>query len=87
MPPRAAARWDGPVEALTEAAVPELLGGRPLLVDALFGAGLGRPLDGAPRRVVESAAEAGLDVVAVDVPSGVHGDTGEIWGARRRRPC
>lgn len=77
----AAARWDGPVESLTEAAVPELLGDRPLVVDALFGAGLGRPLDGAPRRVVEAAAGAGLDVVAVDVPSGVHGDTGEVWGA------
>ena len=38
----AAEAWRGPVEALS----PGLLDGRPLVVDALFGAGLARPIDG-----------------------------------------
>ena len=71
---QAAQRWTGPVEPLG----PGLLDGGPLVVDALFGAGLARPLDGVARAVVE--AMAGLTVVAVDVPSGVHGDTGEVLG-------
>ncbi|HYG87555.1 MAG TPA: NAD(P)H-hydrate dehydratase [Azospirillum sp.] len=71
---QAAQRWTGAVEPLDRT----LLDGMPLVVDALFGAGLTRPLDGAARDVVE--AMAGLTVVAVDVPSGVHGDTGMVMG-------
>ncbi|WP_448187936.1 NAD(P)H-hydrate dehydratase [Azospirillum sp. sgz301742] len=72
---QAARRWAGAVEPLG----PSLLDGAPLVVDALFGAGLVRPLDGAARDLVE--AMAGLTVVAVDIPSGVHGDTGAVLGA------
>lgn len=72
---QAAQRWTGAVEPLG----PRLLDGAPLVVDALFGAGLARPLDGAAKELVE--AMAGLTVVAVDVPSGVHGDTGAVLGA------
>ena len=71
----AAERWGGPVEA----ADPYLLNGNPLVIDALFGAGLARPLDGMAKAVVE--AMDGRTVVAVDVPSGVHGDSGEVTGA------
>ncbi|MBP2291005.1 NAD(P)H-hydrate dehydratase [Azospirillum rugosum] len=71
----AAERWGGPVEA----ADPFLLQGNPLVIDALFGAGLARPLDGMAKAVVE--AMSGRTVVAVDVPSGVHGDSGEVLGA------
>lgn len=70
----AAERWTG----LTETAETEMLAGKPLVVDALFGAGLTRPLEGTARVLVE--AMAGCDVVAVDVPSGVHGDSGAILG-------
>ncbi len=70
-----AARWDGAVEA----ASPAVLEGAGLVVDALFGAGLSRPLDGDAALVV--AAMAGRRVVAIDVPSGVSGDTGEILGS------
>lgn len=52
-----------------------------LVVDALFGAGLNRPLDEAPRRMLEAASTRCLPVVAVDVPSGVWGDTGHADGA------
>ncbi|WP_431858927.1 NAD(P)H-hydrate dehydratase [Azospirillum sp.] len=72
---QAAQRWTGAVEPLG----PQLLDGAPLVVDALFGAGLARPLEGVARAVVETMA--GLTVVAVDVPSGVHGDTGAVLGA------
>jgi NAD(P)H-hydrate epimerase len=68
--------WDGPVEALA----PELLDGADVAVDALFGAGLSRPLEGRPRAVVEALAARGLPAVAVDVPSGITGDDGAVLG-------
>lgn len=76
-----AGRWDGPLEALS----PEILDGGPLVVDALFGAGLGRPLEGVARALVERVAAEDLDCVGIDVPSGVHGDSGDILGAAP--PC
>lgn len=72
-----AAKWDGPVHPLS----PDLLSGDPLIIDALFGAGLTRPLEGMARTMVEAVAERGLSVVAVDLPSGVNGDSGEVMGA------
>jgi len=70
-------RWGEPVAALDPAA----LDGASVVVDALFGAGLARPLEGAARAVVEAIGPRGVPVVAVDIPSGLHGDTGEILGA------
>lgn len=54
------------------------LGDAVLVIDALFGAGLTRAVDGDARGLLEHAA--GRDIVAVDIPSGVHGDTGEVLG-------
>jgi NAD(P)H-hydrate epimerase len=71
-----AGRWRGRVEALT----PQLLDGCVGVVDALFGAGLARPLDGVAAEMVEQIGRRGLKVIAVDVPSGVHGDSGAILG-------
>jgi len=48
-------------------------------VDALFGAGLSRPLEGAYAQIVEALND--LPVVAVDIPSGISGDTGQPLGA------
>lgn len=64
----AAARWTGPVEPLS----PSLADTDGLVLDALFGAGLSRPLDG-----VAAALAVAMDprrVIAVDLPSGVRGD-------------
>jgi NAD(P)H-hydrate epimerase len=72
-----AARWTGEVAALT----PAILDGAALAVDALFGAGLARPLDGAARGVVEGMNARRLPCLAVDLPSGVQGDTGQVLGA------
>ncbi len=72
---RMAALWRGPCLPCS----PALLAGGPLVVDALFGAGLNKPLAGAALEMVAALAESGLDVVAVDVPSGLDGNSG--------RPC
>jgi hydroxyethylthiazole kinase-like uncharacterized protein yjeF len=50
------------------------------VVDALFGAGLKRPLDGVAALAVKRMAQASDRVVAVDLPSGVAGDTGKSLG-------
>jgi hydroxyethylthiazole kinase-like uncharacterized protein yjeF len=75
-----AARWRGPVRPLDES----LLDGRPLVIDALFGAGLTRPVEGAPARLIEAINREGLDCVGVDVPSGVDGDSGAVRGVAPR---
>jgi ADP-dependent NAD(P)H-hydrate dehydratase / NAD(P)H-hydrate epimerase len=72
----AAEAWQGPVEALTLG----LLDGQPLVVDALFGAGLARPIEGAAGAAIDRINSEALTVVAVDVPSGLHGDSGEVMG-------
>lgn len=57
-----------------------------LLIDALFGTGLDRPLTGPAAAVLASAAKAKtergprLRVAAVDIPSGLSGDDGRLWG-------
>jgi NAD(P)H-hydrate epimerase len=72
-----AARWAGDVKP----AAADLLAGAELVVDGLFGAGLARDLDDAALDLVRGATERGLPVVAIDVPSGLDGDTGEVRGA------
>ena len=52
-----------------------------LIVDALFGAGLDRPLAGDAKAAVERANGCGAKILSVDVPSGVAGDTGAALGA------
>ena len=52
-----------------------------LVVDALFGAGLARPLEGAALDMVQALAQRRAVVCAVDVPSGLDGATGSVWGA------
>jgi len=72
--------WEGETEPLSL----ESLDGLKLVVDALFGAGLARPVDGIARDVIEAINERELDCVAVDIPSGVHGDTGQAMGVAPR---
>jgi NAD(P)H-hydrate epimerase len=72
-----AEKWRGTVEALNL----EAIDSAELIVDALFGAGLSRPLEGPAKATLAVVAERGIPTVAVDIPSGVHGDTGENLGA------
>jgi NAD(P)H-hydrate epimerase len=71
-----AEKWRGSVEAVDLAAIDAA----ELIVDALFGAGLSRPLEGAAKATLAAVAERGIPLVAVDIPSGVQGDTGENLG-------
>ncbi|ADH89516.1 carbohydrate kinase, YjeF related protein [Ancylobacter novellus DSM 506] len=75
-----AGRWDGPVEPAAGASFEDV----DLVVDALFGAGLARDLDGEARALVERVNESGLPVLAVDLPSGIDGATGAVRGAAIR---
>jgi hydroxyethylthiazole kinase-like uncharacterized protein yjeF len=72
----AAERWSGPVEA----ADPAALAGADIVIDALFGAGLTREVEGLPRAMIEAINAAGKPVVAVDLPSGINGDSGAVMG-------
>jgi ADP-dependent NAD(P)H-hydrate dehydratase / NAD(P)H-hydrate epimerase len=73
----AADSWKGPVEIATPAA----LAGARVIVDALFGAGLDRRIEGEPRALIEAINAAGVLVIAVDLPSGINGASGAIMGA------
>jgi hydroxyethylthiazole kinase-like uncharacterized protein yjeF len=44
------------------------------LIDALFGSGLNRPLDGLSARLVERMNESGNEIIAIDIPSGLFVD-------------
>ena len=71
----AAGRWKGEVRPLsTELAIGTLY------IDALFGPGLSRPLEGEVAKLARVAQEQPLTLVAVDTPSGLHGDTGRPLG-------
>ena len=71
----AAALWEGDVATLSS---------RPtranIYIDALFGAGLSRPLGGEVAKLARAMALSDVPVIAVDVPSGVAGDTGRPLG-------
>ena len=73
-----AGRWRGPVKPLSEKSVR----GAGLIIDALFGAGLQRPLGGLAAKLAQQIRVAGVPVVSVDLPSGLDGDTGMPLG-----PC
>ncbi|MFV3073662.1 NAD(P)H-hydrate dehydratase [Niveispirillum fermenti] len=72
----AAAAWAGPVLPATV----RLLDGAGIIVDALFGAGLNRPVGGVALDLIMAMAGTGKPIVAVDVPSGINGDDGTVRG-------
>lgn len=62
----------------------ELQGGE-IVLDALFGIGLARDVEGEYKTLVEKMAKRqDTDVVAVDIPSGIHADTGAVMGTAVR---
>jgi ADP-dependent NAD(P)H-hydrate dehydratase / NAD(P)H-hydrate epimerase len=73
---QAADRWSGPVDA----ASPELTD-CDAIVDALFGAGLDRDVDGLPRAMIGAMNASSVPIIAVDLPSGINGTSGAIMGA------
>lgn len=72
----AANRWGGFVSAPSPAA----FAGCDLIIDALFGAGLDRGVEGPARDVIGLMNAATVPIIAVDLPSGVNGTTGAVMG-------
>jgi hydroxyethylthiazole kinase-like uncharacterized protein yjeF len=72
----AARGWKFPVLPFT----PQAIGKPALIVDALFGAGLSRPVSGEPHDVIAAINANGAPVLAVDLPSGINGTTGAVMG-------
>lgn len=68
-----AARWSGAVVPLAQAPA------APLIIDALFGSGLARPLGDAVDSTLDRLRDGGR-VVAIDIASGIDADTGAVLG-------
>ena len=75
-----AKRWGEAPETSLHVDLRSLGGAGDLIIDALFGAGLSRPLQGAAAEVVAAINACGKTVLAVDVPSGLDGSTGSAAG-------
>ena len=73
----AAKKWSGPVRSTQ----PDGLTGAHIVIDALFGAGLDRPVEGQARAMIEAINAQTAPVVAVDLPSGINGTSGAVMGA------
>jgi NAD(P)H-hydrate epimerase len=84
-------RLDIPVEVLTKEGISEEVlrewQGASCVVDAIFGTGLARPVEGLYRKAIEAIEASGSPVFAVDLPSGICADTGAILGAAVRADC
>jgi hydroxyethylthiazole kinase-like uncharacterized protein yjeF len=70
----AAKDWSGAVRTCD----PTALGKPALIIDALFGAGLDRPVKGDPRDMIEAMNTSGVPILSVDLPSGINGSTGQV---------
>lgn len=63
---------------------PQGLDGAGLIIDALFGTGLTRPVEGAAADAIDAINNAPAPALAVDLPSGVNADTGAVMGTAVR---
>jgi hydroxyethylthiazole kinase-like uncharacterized protein yjeF len=70
-----------------EAFRPEAAVEADLLVDALLGTGLDRPVSGLYAEAISAINRSGLPVVAVDIPSGLNADTGNPMGCAVKADC
>src|SRR5256886_4114160 len=76
----AARGWKYPVLPFN----PQAIGKPALIIDALFGAGLNRPVKGEPHDMIEAINANGAPVLAVDLPSGINGTSGAVMGVAVR---
>jgi hydroxyethylthiazole kinase-like uncharacterized protein yjeF len=72
----AARGWKHPVLPFT----PQAIGKPALIIDALFGAGLGRSIEGEAHEMIGAINANGAPVLAVDLPSGVNGTSAAVMG-------
>ncbi len=80
----AAKRWGGPILMASEDGLNARSitadGAIDVVIDALFGAGLDRPVEGLSRAVIESMNAQAAPIIAVDLPSGINGTSGAVMG-------
>lgn len=72
------------VQNAASRALADIIAWSDVLVDALLGVGLSSPLVGAYARTVDMMNASGSPVVAIDIPTGIHADTGEVMGTAVR---
>jgi ADP-dependent NAD(P)H-hydrate dehydratase / NAD(P)H-hydrate epimerase len=72
----AARGWKHPVLPFN----PQAIGKPALIIDALLGAGLNRPVKGDPYEMIEAINANGALVLSVDLPSGINGTSGAVMG-------
>lgn len=72
------------VHGHSDPSVDELFSGASLIVDALFGTGFEKQVEGLYKRVIDAINRSGKRVLSIDVPSGINSDTGQIMGAAVR---
>ena len=58
-----------------------------ILIDALFGVGLNRPIEGEKRTLIGRMNESGKPIVSADLPSGLHADSGLVLGEAVKATC
>ena len=68
----------------TPAKVDELLATCDLVVDGILGTGLSKPVRGHYAEVITRVNAADRPVMSLDIPSGIHGDTGQVMGTAVR---
>ena len=71
-----AKRWNGKVEPLTA----DVVADQDVIVDAIFGTGLSKEIKNDVKAVIERSNDTKAAKIAVDIPSGIKGDTGEVLG-------
>ncbi len=76
-PAAARKRWGGEVHLIS----PAVIENAELVVDALFGVGLLKDLDGALHPILDEIAARKIPVLSIDLPSGVDANSGQIRGA------
>jgi hydroxyethylthiazole kinase-like uncharacterized protein yjeF len=76
----AAKKWGGPLARADPKGLAAAGDAFDLVIDALFGAGLDRPVDGLPRAMIESMNAQPAPILAVDLPSGINGTSGAVMG-------
>ncbi|MDH8650154.1 NAD(P)H-hydrate epimerase, partial [Klebsiella pneumoniae] len=64
----AAEEWNGAVLPCD----PQAIGKPNLIIDALFGAGLNRPVKGDPHAMIAAMNASGVPILSVDLPSGIN---------------
>jgi len=63
---------------------PALLTGKKLVIDAIFGTGLNRDVEGLAKQAIDAINASKLPVVSMDIASGIHADSGAVMGAAIR---